>query len=155
MFHSYVSYVCIALSQSYSIHYQRRRQWVTIVNIPVYSDIVAQTLASLIFLCWACTHVAGAFQPIRADIAVSDYYSIYSSRKLLSFTTLLLSCVWFYFTKKNESWILNGSCIQNGRRKWDDVGSCLSFATFEHRAKALSPTYAFDSGRSLSVSLFF
>ncbi|GMS84981.1 hypothetical protein PENTCL1PPCAC_7156, partial [Pristionchus entomophagus] len=74
------------------------------------ADIVAQTLASLIFLCWACTHVAGAFQPIRADIA-------------------------------------------NGRRRWDDVGSCLSFVTFEHRAKALSPTYALDSGRAFTVSL--
>lgn len=46
-----------------------------------YSDIVAQTLASLIFLCWAYTHVAGAFQPIRADIAVSDYSTIYYSWK--------------------------------------------------------------------------
>ncbi|GMT16964.1 hypothetical protein PFISCL1PPCAC_8261, partial [Pristionchus fissidentatus] len=71
-------------------------------------DIVVQTLASLIVLCWACTHVAGAFQPIRADIA-------------------------------------------NGRRSWDEVGSCLSFASFEHRAKALSPTFALDSGRAFTV----
>ncbi|CAJ0951509.1 unnamed protein product, partial [Mesorhabditis belari] len=32
--------------------------------------------------------------------------------------------------------------IQNRRRTWDEVGSCLSFSTFDHRSRMLSPIHS-------------
>ncbi|KHN71682.1 hypothetical protein Tcan_02113 [Toxocara canis] len=32
--------------------------------------------------------------------------------------------------------------FKNRTKSWDTVGNCPSFYTFEHRAKALSPTFS-------------
>lgn len=62
------------------------------------TDLVIQTLVSLLVLIYGASYIAGDFLPIRSD-------------------------------------------IQNRTKSWDTVANCPSFYTFEHRAKALSPTF--------------
>ncbi|PAV88573.1 hypothetical protein WR25_14578 [Diploscapter pachys] len=79
------------------------------VSLP--SDVVAQTLISLIALIYACTYVAGEFSPIKSD--------------------------------------------PNKNRTWDEASACLSFATFAHRGKMLSPEFAtLSASGSIPISFF-
>ncbi len=71
-------------------------------RLPV--DILVQTLVSLLLVCYSAAHVAGDFQPIRAD-------------------------------------------LQLQKKSFETVGTCMSFITFDHRAKALSPYFSVDAQR--------
>ena len=102
-----------------------------VVSSLVLPDIVAQTLVSLIALVWACSHVAGTFQSIRADITV---------------LFLLLGFIFYW----SADWSLISHLFQTGKRRWEDVAACPSFMSFDHRAKALSPSFTADSAFAVS-----